>query len=105
MEGAYMYSVLSEKAVRPFVSEQEFMSLSDGGASGESVEEGSAGADMIEGALPDVIQILTDEETEELVAYVKKNSLSADMESFLEGKWSDHSPRSRPFSGTAGDGR
>ncbi len=85
MEGAYMYSVLSEKAVRSFVSEQEFMSLSDGGTSGESVEEGSAGADMIEGALPDVIQILTDEETEELAAYVKKDGLHVDMESFLEG--------------------
>lgn len=106
MEGAYMYSVLSEKAVRPFVNGQEFLSLADGGISGESGEdagqsregktqsvegtaqsgeEGSAGTGMIEGALPDVIQILTDEETEELVAYVEKNSLSADMENFLEG--------------------
>lgn len=80
MEGAYMISTISQKGIRPLVSnyfDEE-----------EQVKEG-VGYDyaysMVEGVGADVIQILSGEEIAVLSQYVQDNHLAVDMESLKNG--------------------
>ena len=99
MEGAYVYSVMSGKGVRPLESDGEYDWLENeyGGTadhSGESDDsDHSDDADdsnisdtwMVEGVEPDVVQILSDEEINVLRKYAEENHLSVDMESLANG--------------------
>ena len=90
MEGAYMYSVISAKAAQPFESDSAFVAAvneeeSEGGSENREKTGNGSEIAMIDGAMPDVIQILNEEETEELVRYAEASHLSVDMESFQEG--------------------
>lgn len=82
MEGAYMFSTISRKGIRPLVSEDRFY--------GEKVQvkEGTGYSydyAMVEGATEDVIQILSEEEMTSLRQYVERNELPVDMESLENG--------------------
>ena len=70
VEGAYLYSVISRKGWRPLANDRN--------------EEASEN-EMIEGPDPDVVQILSEEEIEELKTYAKKHQIPADMKSLEEG--------------------
>ena len=99
MEGAYVYSVMSGKGVRPLESDGEYDWLENeyGGTadhSGESDDsDHSDDADdsnisdtwMVEGVEPDVVQILSDEEINVLRKYAEENHLPVDMESLANG--------------------
>ena len=71
MEGAYLYTVISKKGIRPL--EQVFLS--------EDAEDD----EMIEGWDQDVVQILKEDEIESLKKYVETNSLPVDMDSLENG--------------------
>lgn len=99
MEGAYVYSVMSGKGVRPLESDGEYDWLENeyGGTadhSGESDDsDHSDDADdsnisdtwMVEGVEPDVVQILSDEEINALRKYAEEKQLPVDMESLANG--------------------
>ena len=70
MEGAYLYTVISKKGIRPL--EQVFLA--------EDAED-----EMIEGWDQDVVQILKEDEIESLKKYVETNSLPVDMDSLENG--------------------
>ncbi|HJB46532.1 MAG TPA: ABC transporter permease [Candidatus Mediterraneibacter surreyensis] len=71
MEGAYLYTVISKKGIRPL--EQVFLA--------EDAEDD----EMIEGWDQDVVQTLKEDEIESLKKYVETNSLPVDMDSFEKG--------------------
>ncbi len=78
MVGAYLYTVISAKGIRPMEN--------DGvGSWTESDPESESRSGMVEGALPDVIQILSDEAIRELSQYAEEKKLSVDMESLADG--------------------
>ncbi len=70
MEGAYLYTVISKKGIRPL--EQVFLA--------EDAED-----EMIEGWDQDVVQILKEDEIKSLKKYVETNSLPVDMDSLENG--------------------
>ena len=70
MEGAYLYTVISKKGIRPL--DQVFLA--------EDAED-----EMIEGWDQDVVQILKEDEIESLKKYVETNSLPVDMDSLENG--------------------
>ena len=70
MEGAYLYTVISKKGIRPL--EQVFLA--------EDAED-----EMIEGWDQDVVQILKEDEIKSLKKYVETNSLPGDMDSLENG--------------------
>ena len=70
MEGAYLYTVISKKGIRPL--EQVFLA--------EDAED-----EMIEGWDQDVVQILKEDEIKSLEKYVETNSLPGDMDSLENG--------------------
>ncbi len=73
MEGAYLYSQISKKGIRPLES-------------GFFPEEGAAsGAEMVKGGTQDVVQILKEDEIRALKEYVSAKGLPADMASLEEG--------------------
>ena len=80
MEGAYMISTISQKGIRPLVS--NYFNVE------EQVKEGvgySYDYSMVEGVDADVIQILSEEEITSLSQYVQDNHLSIDMEDLKNG--------------------
>lgn len=80
MEGAYMISTISQKGIRPLVS--NYVDAE------EQTKEGVGyGYDyaMVEGADADVIQILSEEEIADLGQYVQENHVSIDMENLKNG--------------------
>ena len=70
MEGAYLYTVISKKGIRPL--EQVFLA--------EDAED-----EMIEGWDQDVVQILKEDEIKSLKKYVETNRLPVDMDSLENG--------------------
>lgn len=79
MEGAYMTSTMSQKAIDPLLTPGMEMA-----AEKEEIGHGLE-YDMIEGFEEDVIQILKEEELLRLQKYVKENDLPVDMESLAAG--------------------
>ena len=80
MEGAYMISTISQKGIRPLVS--NYFNVE------EQVKEGvgySYDYSIVEGVDADVIQILSEEEITSLSQYVQDNHLSIDMEDLKNG--------------------
>lgn len=75
MEGAYLYSEISRKGVRPFLDET---------ASAYARE--SEETELIGGWEPDTIQILSAAEIRDLEDYAEKEELPVDLESLKEGK-------------------
>lgn len=71
MEGAYLYTVISKKGIRPLV--QEFFA------------ENTKDDEKIESWDQDVVQILKEDEIESLKKYVEANSLPIDMDSLENG--------------------
>ena len=71
MEGAYLYTVISKKGIRPLVQ--------------ESLAEDTQDDEMIEGWDQDVIQILKEDEIESLKKYVEANNLPVDMDPLENG--------------------
>ena len=70
MEGAYLYTVISKKGIRPL--DQVFLA--------EDAED-----EMIEGWDKGVVQILKEDEIESLKKYVESNSLPVDMDPLENG--------------------
>ena len=93
MEGAYVYSVMSGKGVRPLESDGEYDWLENeyGGTADHSGESDDSNVSdrsdiwMVEGVEPDVVQILSDEEINVLRKYAEENHLPVDMESLANG--------------------
>lgn len=73
MEGAYLYSQISEKGIRPLES----------GFYPE--EENTSGSEMVKGWSQDVVQILKEDEIRALKEYVGEKGLSVDMASLEDG--------------------
>lgn len=79
MEGAYMFSTVSRKGIRPFITNyNEKAQVKDGVGYGEEYS-------MVEDVDPDVLQILGKEEMEELRQYIEKNNLPVDMDNLENG--------------------
>lgn len=73
MEGAYVYPVISRKGIRPLISRDE-------------TEKGKhSDSEMVEGADPEVVQILSSREIKILEKYVKEKNLDIDIESLKNG--------------------
>ncbi len=70
MEGAYLYAVISSKGIRSME---------------ETSPEDSENAEMIEGAVPAVVQILEEDEIEVLKDYAEANGLPVDMDALHDG--------------------
>ena len=71
MEGAYLYTVISRKGIRPL----------EKNISHEDADD----HEMIETWAPDVVQILKEEEIRSLKKFVDKNDLAVDMDSLENG--------------------
>lgn len=87
MEGAYLYSVLSRKAIRPLVKEgavTENDLESENDESEASMDYGDE-TTMVQGSEPDTVQVLKDCEIEQLKRYVNNKHLQADMQSLENG--------------------
>lgn len=87
MEGAYLYSVLSRKGIRPLVTENvvtEKILEAENVESEVSMDYGD-GTSMVEGSEPDTVQILKDCEIEQLKKYVDDKHLQVDMQSLENG--------------------
>lgn len=80
MEGAYMISTISQKGIRPLVSNY----WNNEEQTKEGVGYGYNYA-MVEGADPDVIQILSEDEIADLCQYVQDNQVSIDLENLENG--------------------
>lgn len=87
MEGAYLYSVLSRKGIRPLVKENvvtEKVLEAENEESEVSMDYGD-GTSMVQGSEPDTVQILKDCEIEQLKKYVDDKHLQVDMQSLENG--------------------
>ena len=87
MEGAYLYSVLSRKGIRPLVKENvvtEKALEAENEESEVSMDYGD-GTSMVQGSEPDTVQILKDCEIEQLKKYVDDKHLQVDMQSLENG--------------------
>lgn len=80
MEGAYLLSTISRKAVSP---------MDDHYSENQKEKEGTGydfDSAMVESVTADVIQILTQEELKSLKSYVEKQDLPVDLRALEEGK-------------------
>lgn len=83
MEGAYLYSVLSRKGIRPLVNE-DTNAAKENEKPGVSMDYGE-GTSMVQGFTPDTVQILKDSEIEQLKKYIETEHLKVDMQSLENG--------------------
>lgn len=83
MEGAYLYSILSRKGIRPLVNEDNDVVKEDE-RSGVSMDYGE-GSSMVQGSIPDTVQILKESEIGQLKKYVENKHLKVDMQSLENG--------------------
>ncbi|HJA12479.1 MAG TPA: ABC transporter permease [Candidatus Mediterraneibacter merdipullorum] len=74
MEGAYLYTVISKKGLRPLETVFSHEDAAD--------EEGH---EMVESWSPDVVQILKEDEMEALKKYVAEKNLAVDMDALENG--------------------
>lgn len=79
MEGAYMFSTVSRKGIRPFITDyNENVQVKEGIGYDEEYS-------MVESANEDVLQILGREEIKELREYAENHHLPVDMDSLENG--------------------
>lgn len=83
MKGAYLYSLLSRKGIRPLVKEEN-NAVKENEKSEASMDYGD-GTSMVQGSNPDTVQILKDSEIEQLKKYVDNEHLKVDMQSLENG--------------------